>query len=138
MDIKDRLSIFLDSLDISMKEIERQIGVKENRLQSVLKRSGSHLKSDLLIKIFTKYPQLSLDWLFLGLGDMYRQEYILAEENNQEIGYESVMNLIDKLCSESDKERNERLELEAELKNLYLSYSKLKTKVLTIAHLTKI
>ena len=62
----DRIFEFLGYLGISQNEFERVCGLTHSNLRTM--KQGP--TTAYLMKIATAYPELSLDWLFRGTGDM--------------------------------------------------------------------
>jgi transcriptional regulator with XRE-family HTH domain len=66
---KDRLLEFLKYLGMGQNAFERSAGISNAYISN--NRSGS-IGSDIIYKIYSVYPKLSLDWLITGNGDMLR------------------------------------------------------------------
>ena len=64
---KERLERFIEAMGFSIREFERSIGVSNG---TVRHNSGT-LSANLKDKISSKFPQLSMDWLLTGNGDMF-------------------------------------------------------------------
>lgn len=77
MTIKDRILLFAASLNLAKKDFFYITG------QSASNYKGNAMKSDIgsdkIVKILTKYPQLSAEWLLTGEGEMLRQPAITTE-----------------------------------------------------------
>lgn len=65
----DRLFQFIAFLDLSQNKFEEKCGLTHTNIRS-LKQGPT---ASYLMKIITAYPELSLDWLFRGTGDMLMQ-----------------------------------------------------------------
>lgn len=59
---------FADGLSISKREFYTRIGVSRGTLEA---RTG--ITEDVLAKFIAEFPEISLEWLILGCGEMYRQ-----------------------------------------------------------------
>lgn len=70
MKTKERLKLFVQSLNIGQNKFEEAVGIANGYLAS---RSQS-VNSDAIEKILVKYPNLNLDWLFTGNGEMFQEE----------------------------------------------------------------
>lgn len=84
--IKERLEFYLLSKRINKSEFGRRIGVS-NAFISSMKKSISPEK---LAKIKEEFPDLSIDWLMTGEGDMIIGE---VSGGNNAIGREVVLNI---------------------------------------------
>lgn len=69
----ERLLQLIDYLNISVREFERKIGVTEGVISKSLARKTG-LKAETLQKIAEIFPQIALEWLLLGEGEMLRTQ----------------------------------------------------------------
>lgn len=69
----ERLLQLIDYLNISVREFERKIGVTEGVISKSLARKTG-LKAETLQKIAEIFPQITLEWLLLGEGEMLRTQ----------------------------------------------------------------
>ncbi len=77
MDIKKRLLSFITHKDISKLEFYKNISVKNGFLDK-----GDNIRSDILGNILLVYPEVNIEWLVLGKGEMLktgRQEAVISE-----------------------------------------------------------
>lgn len=88
--IKDRLSVFIRYKNLSKYAFEKSIGVSNGFFNSINKSIGS----DKLGYISKTYPDLNIDWLLTGDGEMLK-----AIESKDEIS-------IRKYCLEKALERH--------------------------------
>lgn len=65
--IRDRLRLFIASLNLSSSEFAKTIGVLESRVSKI-----DDTPNDLLTIIYRKYPKLNPQWLEYGNGEMLR------------------------------------------------------------------
>lgn len=72
MTSKDRILIFIKEIGVKQAEFFNLIGASASNFKGNAKKS--ELGSDKIVKILTQYPQLSPDWLLLGVGNMFRAE----------------------------------------------------------------
>jgi len=63
----DRIFEFMTYLGISQNKFEEACGLTHSNLRTM--KQGP--TAAYLMKIITAYPELSLDWLFRGTGDMF-------------------------------------------------------------------
>lgn len=69
--MNDRLRKFLDSKGISVRQFEQMIGSSDGKIAKFM-ATNSSLKSDTLSKIMEVFPQLSIEWLLTGEGEMLK------------------------------------------------------------------
>lgn len=65
--IKENILYFADSLNISRREFYRKINVSRGTLES-----ASGITEEILSKFITTFPEINLQWLILGKGEMYQ------------------------------------------------------------------
>lgn len=107
-EIKERLIKYLKISGISKKEFSENTGI------SLWNITGKSVKSELggeqISLIIGKYPNISLDWLLLGKGEMLRDDNSFLP--NEEIPYIKIPIKVweaIKLQSESIKEKDEQI-----------------------------
>lgn len=76
-----RLLQIIDYLNVSVREFERKIGVTEGVISKSLARKTG-LKAETLQKIAEVCPQIALEWLLLGKGEMLRSEHPTQPERS--------------------------------------------------------
>ena len=67
MEIVDRIKLFRDYLGIGQTAFEVNIGVARGYFSNV-----KTLGSDRILRIHTKYPELNIEWLVTGNGEMIK------------------------------------------------------------------
>lgn len=67
--IKERILYFIDTLNISKREFYARTSISRGTLES-----STGITEDTLAKFIATFPEISLDWLMLGRGEMVRQE----------------------------------------------------------------
>jgi transcriptional regulator with XRE-family HTH domain len=68
-DFKNRLLEFIErQLGISQREFERKCGLTQGTVPSIKVKGPS---VEVLIKISNAYPELNMNWLIAGAGDMF-------------------------------------------------------------------
>lgn len=67
--IQDRIRQYIDTKNISIREFCRQINVSPSFLSR-----DAEISSDKMLNIVNAYPEISLDWLIIGKGDMLRKK----------------------------------------------------------------
>lgn len=63
--IKQRILYFVEKLGISKREFYAEVGISRGTLES---QSG--ITEDVMAKFIATYPQVNIQWLITGLGDM--------------------------------------------------------------------
>ena len=86
--IKQRILFFAESLGISKRDFYKKIGVSRGTLES---RTG--ITEDIVAKFIAAYPDISLEWLIRGEGEMFRRPLESAEEKTQTKCAENVREL---------------------------------------------
>ncbi|MDR0694694.1 MAG: helix-turn-helix transcriptional regulator [Prevotellaceae bacterium] len=86
MSVKERLKIFIKSENMRISEFEKSIVVGNGYVNSISKGIGN----DKLNIISEKYPNLNIEWLLTGEGEMLKN-LSLEQENwiNSDVRYES-------------------------------------------------
>lgn len=70
---KERLFAFINVLGYSVREFERSIGVSNGTVRHLNDTVTANVRQ----KVSAKFPQLNIDWLLTGSGDMlYRSNSI--------------------------------------------------------------
>lgn len=82
-------------------KFETLIGVSEGYLTKTLQKKNSSIGSDVIDRIVQKFPDLNLDWLVTGNGDMFKTDlpqgkYIALYDVEAAAGYESFDVMISK------------------------------------------
>jgi len=68
--MKDRLLKLITGLGLTAARFSDEIGVQRSGISHIL--SGRNQPSyDFLLKILSRYPEISTDWLIMGKGEMY-------------------------------------------------------------------
>lgn len=115
MNSKERLLEYLKYLGIGQNAFENNIGVS---VAYISKLKGS-IGSEVLAKIKRTYPELSIDWLVDGDGEMIRQNVTQNNQHGDNIntarGSISINKQDDKLKEECERLRKENDSLKDEL-----------------------
>jgi len=77
-EIGDRLNLFIDNQQISFNDLGEKIGVAGKSLKE-MSQNKRPLGGNVLKKLGEVFPDLSLNWLFLGVGDMYLHKSVPSE-----------------------------------------------------------
>ncbi|WP_342088046.1 hypothetical protein [Dyadobacter sp. OTU695] len=70
--LAERLSLFISGLGITIYSFEKVIGVSKGSIMTPIKNNRT-IGSDSIGKIFDKYPDLNLEWLIAGKGEMIKR-----------------------------------------------------------------
>jgi DNA-binding XRE family transcriptional regulator len=85
--MKNRITQLINSEGLTSSKFADTIGVQRSSISHIL--SGRNNPSlDLIQKIIANFPQINVDWLVSGKGEMYRNQenaslFDLTEEENQ-------------------------------------------------------
>jgi transcriptional regulator with XRE-family HTH domain len=71
--IKDRIQKIMDAEQLSAAKFADTVGVQRSLVSHILNERNKP-GTDIIIKILKTFPRLSADWLFLGVGAMYKNE----------------------------------------------------------------
>lgn len=86
----ERLFYFIDNhLDTSVRNFEKKIQVSYSSIDKAIKQ-GTNIGLDKVIKIAKAYPELNIDWLLTGEGEM-------IESPNKNGNNSNALNIIEKL-----------------------------------------
>ena len=86
--MKAQLQELLYYYQLSAAEFAKIIGVNASGLSHIINGNRNFLSIDTIIKIISKYPDVSLDWLILGKGEMIKGNTVikpLFEDNSDNI-----------------------------------------------------
>lgn len=67
--LKDRLDLIIKELGLSGRQFEKECGLPPGSYSSISDGVGANKLKQILIK----YPQISLDWIIMGDGDMFKK-----------------------------------------------------------------
>lgn len=80
--IKERVLYFIENQGEKKEAFFEDLGMSYANFKGVQKKSA--LGSDKIDKILSKYPDLNLEWLFSGKGEMLKTENTKTETNKEE------------------------------------------------------
>lgn len=87
--IKQRILQYADSLGISKREFYTKIGVSRGTLES---RTG--ITEDVVTKFIAAYPDVSLEWLVKGKGDVTGHGMIISSEEEYQEALDKGLKLL--------------------------------------------
>lgn len=78
--IKERIQALIQALGMSGREFCKSIGQSDSWNRTI----GKNIGTDVVVNILTTYPQVNINWLILGEGEIFRGNYPaeLKEESN--------------------------------------------------------
>lgn len=122
MTTKDRLKMFVSSLGLGRNKFETLLGLSNGYISS----KSSAISSDVIEKIAFAYPDLSLEWLLRGKGDMFKPQQELSTKpqpiktsGNSESKYESESESINIDLQEEQIDSNRMIKKLIEALELY-------------------
>lgn len=74
--MKNRIHAILDKYQLTAAEFAKNIGINPSGLSHILNGNRNNLSMDSILKILKIYPDLDLEWLILGKGEMFKSENI--------------------------------------------------------------
>lgn len=93
MDEKQRIEKIMEAVQLNSGQFAIQIGIQNSTLSHILNNRNKP-SLEVLKKILQRFPSISSDWLILGQGAMFRQEFKSQER--------SLFDQIDENASLSD------------------------------------
>lgn len=98
--IKQRILQFADTLNISKREFYTKIGVSRGTLES---KTG--ITEDVLAKFIAVFPDVSIDWLMQGKGQMRKVSSEVATPSDENTSYtiHAVLANNEKLIRENER-----------------------------------
>lgn len=104
MSVKENIKTFIKNENITIKEFEISISASNGYVNSISKSIGL----DKLNSIIEKYPNLNIEWLLTGKGEMYKN---ITSEKDRPVQFDNLIN-------ENEKEKlplyNKIIELQEE------------------------
>ena len=65
--IKERIQVLIEALDVSGREFCKSIGQSNSWNRTI----GKNIGTDIVVKILSTYPQVNINWLVLGEGEIF-------------------------------------------------------------------
>lgn len=78
--IKQRILHFAGTLGISKRDFYAKIGVSRGTLES---KTG--ITEDVITKFFATYPEVNIEWLMLGVGEMLKTKRIYRQNSVEKV-----------------------------------------------------
>ena len=92
--LKDRLDLIIKELGLSGRQFEKECGLPHGSYSSISDGVGANKLKQILIK----YPQISLDWIIMGDGDMFKKNESQIEKIDK--NSERIDKLLDIVASQ--------------------------------------
>ena len=108
--VKERLEILLNHLNINQKELAKMAGISENTISNA--KNGKNVPVlDFFNAIYKVFPNLNPAWLYMGVGEMFSTSSQLADlgDNLNTFGHHLV-NAVTGRGWLKEKECNDELE----------------------------
>lgn len=94
-----RIEAILSEKDLTQTQFAASINIQRSTLSHIL--SGRNKPSlDFVLKVVEAFPEINIEWLTLGIGDMYKAGFEL-EKNNSQKQQNTSYSLFDDLEDES-------------------------------------
>lgn len=106
--VRDRIKLFLRHLDIGQNNFEAKVGWSNGYINNT-----KSISADKLNQVLNEYPQLNLNWLITGKGEMTNPPIQPdSAEQNLEAGEEGMTDYKDKYLEVLEENRYLRIEIE--------------------------
>lgn len=91
MELKARIKILTAHLGLSVREFERECGLKRGNISNMTGALGS----DKLSKIVSRFPDVDLYWLLTGYGQMFREA--AGQQAQAQVDNSDLLGLVDSM-----------------------------------------
>lgn len=128
--MNQRIELLLRIKDVTASKFADMLGVQPSNISHII--SGRNKPSlDFVVKVVEAFPDISLEWLIFGKGNMYSQmNAIAAEKEIQELKQEveklNKINIDVDLFSELETIENSKIEDQYTEKSIHENYEDLK------------
>lgn len=105
--IPQRLEFFINLKNLSQKEFCKIVGYPQSSLSGFLNGKTNSPRLDLIEGIAQNFPELDIDWLITGQGQMIKQSYTNGEGEKEETGpisRKEIIELLKKRVNELERE----------------------------------
>lgn len=92
MDIVSRLKMFMDSIGIANSQFADNCGIPRPTVSQILNGRNKKISDELISKIHSTFPDLSILWLMFGEGEMRTAKNIAVSEpqNGEKFSFHSL------------------------------------------------
>jgi hypothetical protein len=106
--VKDRIKLFLQHLNIGQNNFEAKVGWSNGYINNT-----KNISADKLNQVINEYPQLNLNWLIMGKGEMINlSTQSDPYEPTIKAGEGGIMDYKDKYLEVLEENRSLRIEIE--------------------------
>ena len=106
--VRDRIKLFLQHLGIGQNNFEAKVGWSNGYINNT-----KSISADKLRQVINEYPQLNVNWLITGKGEMTNPPIQPdSAEQNLEAGEEGMTDYKDKYLEVLEENRYLRIEIE--------------------------
>lgn len=106
--VRDRIKLFLQHLDIGQNSFEAKVKWSNGYINNT-----KSISADKLNQVINEYPQLNLNWLITGKGEMIIPSiHPDSAEQTIEAGKEGIVDYKDKYLEILEENRSLRIEIE--------------------------
>lgn len=103
MEIKDRLLIIMDQFQLSASQFADNLEIQRSSISHLL--SGRNKPSiNILEKIISNFPTISIEWLITGIGNPLKNNEIKPNDSN------SIQSVLPNLPFDNNDEPNETID----------------------------
>ena len=85
MSISDRFVLFMREKGINQKDFSEKTGYLRQSLSKFLTGNVKSPKVDFIQLIMTHYPELNIQWLIMGTGEMWNEDYIKSGSKKEDV-----------------------------------------------------
>jgi hypothetical protein len=90
--IKERILQYIDSQNIVREEFYKKVSIDGANFRG--KNLNSEFSADKIVRILRIYPNISVEWLLLGEGEMLKSNIKLKENEDEKVS--KLLNIIEK------------------------------------------
>lgn len=83
MEIQDRIRTLVETLARNPNDFSVKIQTPNSQIYNIIRGKRNKPSFDLIVKICKTFPEISLDWLILGEGGMFRDQSQAGVPNSQ-------------------------------------------------------
>lgn len=121
--IKERIQALIEALGISGREFCKSIGQSNSWNRTI----GKNIGTDIVVKILSTYPQVNINWLVFGEGDIFvNTEANTPKDSSPKLYFnKNIENLLEELRLDNKDLREENKKLRESLLELMYKNEKL-------------
>ena len=119
--ILSRIRQIIEYYSLSERQFAITIGIGQPALNTMFRRNQDDVKLTTIVKIINAFPEVNIDWLVMGRGEMIvRKEYPTSEEGSvpemrEELAiYRKTLNNLNDIVERQNRRMDE---LELQVKN---------------------